>query len=313
MLLNIDFHRKRLSLSAAALSMLSIAVFSSFVATAQAQDALNVKAEFTIIVAYGELAMEIKDQDYVCTFEGDSWGVGLAGWSSFGPMYTTYKNNNWRAFFQTVTSFHIQGLAGAVGGAQVNFFRGDGTPVGQFNGVAAGGGVVQAGGEGTWECDRLPLAPDDRPPPPSGPAPIIVESVKISNPSREVCLNLRDPNATDGGNPDVFGCVPNADQEWRIEPVGDDFYRIRNRNRNMCLNLREQNARKGGYPDVYGCTKHPDQEWSFARTSNGTYQIWNRGQELCLNLQHSDNGGLPNVWPCTRHPDQEWSINLPSK
>lgn len=113
MLLNIDFHRKRLSLSAAALSMLSIAVFSSFVATAQAQDALNVKAEFTIIVAYGELAMEIKDQDYVCTFEGDSWGVGLAGWSSFGPMYTTYKNNNWRAFF---SDSHIVSHSGISGG-----------------------------------------------------------------------------------------------------------------------------------------------------------------------------------------------------
>jgi hypothetical protein len=66
-----------------------------------------------------------------------------------GFMYTAYET--WDAFFNNVTSAHVQGIAVEGGILQINWFNASGTPVGQFNGVAGGIGLLEAGGEGKWQ------------------------------------------------------------------------------------------------------------------------------------------------------------------
>lgn len=76
------------------------------------------------------------------------WGGPVCVATAVGLMYTAY--DNWDAFFQNVTSCHAHGVTGGGGLMQVNWFRADATPVGQFNGVSAGIGAFEAGGAGKW-------------------------------------------------------------------------------------------------------------------------------------------------------------------
>lgn len=77
------------------------------------------------------------------------WGGPAYFGSAVGIMYTAY--DSWDAFFQNVTGFHAQGVDVGGGILQVNWFISNGTPVGQFNGAAAGVGVFEAGGSGKWQ------------------------------------------------------------------------------------------------------------------------------------------------------------------
>lgn len=91
-----------------------------------------------------------------CDPDGQPWKYDTTIWggpayfgSAVGFMYTAYET--WDAFFRNVTGVHTQGIISGGGILQVNWFNGDGTPVGQFNGVAGGIGLLEAGGSGEWQ------------------------------------------------------------------------------------------------------------------------------------------------------------------
>lgn len=91
-----------------------------------------------------------------CDPDGQPWKYDITVWGgpayiggAVGFMYTAYEH--WDAFFRNVTSAHVQGVDVGGGILQVNWFIENGTPVGQFNGVAGGVGLVQGGGSGKWQ------------------------------------------------------------------------------------------------------------------------------------------------------------------
>jgi hypothetical protein len=85
-----------------------------------------------------------------CKFDHDFWGVGVIIGKSIGFMYTAYTN--WDAFFRNITSFIVVGGAEEGGVLQVTFLRSDALPMGQFNGIMEGLGILGGGGAGTWAC-----------------------------------------------------------------------------------------------------------------------------------------------------------------
>lgn len=99
-----------------------------------------------IMAIYGKLTCEPYDDQW--EYDGSVWGGPAYKGDASGFMYTAYST--WDAFYANVTSAHVQGIAQAAGMLQINWFRADGMPVGQFNGAAAGIGVVEAGGPGKW-------------------------------------------------------------------------------------------------------------------------------------------------------------------
>ena len=111
---------------------------------------MEAKAEIIFVLFYGNLTVKIRSAPYnKYYYDVDSWGLGAQGGTSLGVMYTAY--DNWEAFFQNVTSYHVQGIADAGGILQVNWFISNGTPVGQYNGAMAGVGALEAGGSGKWK------------------------------------------------------------------------------------------------------------------------------------------------------------------
>lgn len=111
---------------------------------------LGTKASLIFAAIYGNVTVQPTSGGYEnWIFDNSFWGIGAEGGGSIGFMYTAY--DNWDAFFNNVTSFHVQSYAEGGGILQVNFFRGDGTPVGQYNGALAGEGVVEGGNAGKWK------------------------------------------------------------------------------------------------------------------------------------------------------------------
>lgn len=91
-----------------------------------------------------------------CDPDGQPWKYDITVWggpayfgTSVGFLYTAYTS--WDAFFRNTTAAHAQGIASGGGILQINWFNGDGVPVGQFNGAAGAIGLVEAGGKGGWE------------------------------------------------------------------------------------------------------------------------------------------------------------------
>jgi hypothetical protein len=98
------------------------------------------------IAVWGKVFVEPDDQPWV--YDNTIWGGPAFFGEAIGFMYTAYET--WDAFFQNVTSCHVQGISEPAGILQINWFIADATPVGQFNGVAGGIGLLEAGGAGTW-------------------------------------------------------------------------------------------------------------------------------------------------------------------
>jgi hypothetical protein len=107
-------------------------------------------ADATVKLAiYGNLLVDNLSAPYSKhVYNHTIWGGPAALATGTGFMYTAY--NTWDAFFQNVTSCHVQGWGAPGGILQVNWFIANGTPVGQFNGVVGGIVVFEAGGAGTW-------------------------------------------------------------------------------------------------------------------------------------------------------------------
>jgi hypothetical protein len=102
------------------------------------------------LAVWGKLYVSCEADGRKCVYDQTAWGGPAYFGDSVGFMYTAY--DSWAAFFANVTGFHVQGIAEGGGILQVNWFIANGTPVGQFNGVAGGIGAVEAGGSGGWQC-----------------------------------------------------------------------------------------------------------------------------------------------------------------
>lgn len=112
-------------------------------------DIPNESAKVTVVAAfvYGMVYCDIDSLKK--RFEGTHWGIGLAGFAATGMIYTAY--DNWQSFFNNTKGYHVQSGGVAAGIVQVNWFNNDGVPVGQFNGIAGGVGIMEVGGSGSWK------------------------------------------------------------------------------------------------------------------------------------------------------------------
>ncbi len=126
----------------------AIDLYAEKLATSAAP-ALGAVAEIGFIFIYGSLTVDILADPYKHKhFKAETLGLGLTEGKSVGVMYTAYAN--WDAFFANVTSYHVHGIAEGGGFLQINWFRKDAVPVGQFNGAMIGEGLLEAGGPGKW-------------------------------------------------------------------------------------------------------------------------------------------------------------------
>jgi hypothetical protein len=120
--------------------------FLDQLASATAPAPIGATASLNVAI-WGKLLVEPDGQAW--KYDVTVWGGPAYFGSSVGFMYTAY--DSWDAFFRNVESCWVQGAEVGGGVLQVNWFDGNHTPVGQFNGVAGGAGIVEAGNSGRWQ------------------------------------------------------------------------------------------------------------------------------------------------------------------
>lgn len=86
-------------------------------------------------------------------FDEQAWGLGIGGGSCSGIMYHAYsdESSGWDYFFRDAVAYHAQGIASMGGIFQITWFRGDGAPIGQFDGAMAGAGAFEMGNSCKWK------------------------------------------------------------------------------------------------------------------------------------------------------------------
>ena len=123
-----------------------------FVAQATAAAALapiGAKGSVVMGLIYGNVTCNPTEDPYkVWSFDESIWGLGAAGGSAIGFLYTAYTA--WDPFFKRTTGFYVQGAGEGGGILQINFLEGA-TPIGQFNGAMAGAGALEGGANGRWK------------------------------------------------------------------------------------------------------------------------------------------------------------------
>ena len=96
---------------------------------------------------YGVITCTPQNKPYY--FEKSAWGIGAAATKAEGLLFTAY--NTWDGLWHNTTGYHAQGIAEGGGILQITFFNKKSIPIGQFNSVAAGFGIFEAGGSGKWK------------------------------------------------------------------------------------------------------------------------------------------------------------------
>lgn len=110
-----------------------------------------VQAEASLFrpVIFARISCKLEGKPY--RFEAQERGPGLHESIAVGILYHSYENENaWDMFFREATSYHAQGIEEGRGIFQINWFRKDGVPIGQFNGVMVVPSIFELGGSGKW-------------------------------------------------------------------------------------------------------------------------------------------------------------------
>jgi hypothetical protein len=101
-------------------------------------------------------------------------------------------------------------------------------------------------------------------------------------------------------------------QQWILEPVGDDFYRLINRAGHRVLNVYDCNAYDGGVVQLYDWLGSECQKWKFEPLPDGYYRVTPKhAQDQCLDVKLcSLAGGIAvQQWSWSNSDCQHWKLD----
>lgn len=115
--------------------------------------AIQASASLVSAVVWAKVHCEPENMPWI--FKETAWGPGIGGGSCIGVMYHAYKDaaSGWDDFFDEAVAYHAQCISGLGGVFQITWFRKDGAPIGQFDGVMAGAGACEIGGSCKWKAN----------------------------------------------------------------------------------------------------------------------------------------------------------------
>jgi hypothetical protein len=97
-------------------------------------------------------------------------------------------------------------------------------------------------------------------------------------------------------------------QQWRVEPLGNDVYRLTNALSGLCLT---GNLGSGSAVVQYDCDRRmASQKWGYVGEPRGWGMLQNQLTGLCLDVTGASfNDGVPlQSWDCNGQWNQRWNI-----
>jgi hypothetical protein len=122
------------------------------------------------------------------------------------------------------------------------------------------------------------------------------------------CLDLPGGQTNDGTPVIQFNCHGGKNQQWRIEPAGNETHRIISQASGKCIGVNPKAKGKGEQIIQPRCTNAPEQLWNIKNVSGG-YVFQNTDNRFCLDVPNasSADGVKLITWSCNGGLNQTWS------
>ncbi|RZU51414.1 ricin-type beta-trefoil lectin protein [Krasilnikovia cinnamomea] len=133
----------------------------------------------------------------------------------------------------------------------------------------------------------------------------------VLNDNSQKCLAIPGSSTSNGTHSVQWSCTGGADQDWRLNAVGDGRYEIRNDHSGLCLAIGGGSKEKGAHALQWTCQSgHAEQQWLLDRNARGETRLRNANSGQCLAIGNSavEDGAHALQWPCTEGKEQKWTV-----
>jgi hypothetical protein len=122
------------------------------------------------------------------------------------------------------------------------------------------------------------------------------------------CLDVQNPNTSDGAFVGQYGCNGQAWQSWEFRDAGGGYFNLVSENSGKCLDVTGASTADGAQIIQWSCTGGTNQQWQWV--SIGSYhQLRARHSSKCADVTgaSSADGALVKQYPCGSQTNQQWT------
>lgn len=126
------------------------------------------------------------------------------------------------------------------------------------------------------------------------------------------CLDVKGNSTENGANVQIWENCHTANQQWKVESVGDGYYKLVSQRSGRCLDVSQKDFTSGTNVQQYDFSNvHDSQRWRFEDAGDGYYYIISKGgKDLCLDVSGGGKKDGTNVQIYTKNQTdaQKWKL-----
>jgi hypothetical protein len=121
-----------------------------------------------------------------------------------------------------------------------------------------------------------------------------LECTVIANHSGK-CLEVCNASLDECANVQQANCSNCSNQLWKLEPVGDGYYKLIANHSGKCLTVANASLDDGANVQQAACTDSENQVWKLETVGNGTYKLIAKHSGKCLEVVDNNTADGANV------------------
>jgi hypothetical protein len=132
--------------------------------------------------------------------------------------------------------------------------------------------------------------------------------VKLVNKNVAKCVDVQQPNTSDGANVDLYTCNGNTWQNWQLVDLGTGYYHVVSQNSGKCLDVNGASTADGANVIQWACGSGTNQQWQKVTTTAPWFRLVARhsGKVLDVNGCGTADGTNIQQWTWLNNNCQQW-------
>lgn len=133
---------------------------------------------------------------------------------------------------------------------------------------------------------------------------------RIVNRNSNKCVDVQQPNTSDGANVDEWTCNGFAWQNWQLQDLGTGFFQIVSQNSGKCLDVVGKGTANGVNVDQWACNGGTNQQWQKITTTAPWFRLVNRNSGKVLDVNGCGTADGTNIqqWTWLNNNCQQFSL-----
>jgi hypothetical protein len=126
------------------------------------------------------------------------------------------------------------------------------------------------------------------------------------------CLDVQNPNTSDGARIGQFTCNGQAWQTWEFRDAGGGFVNLVSQHSGKCLDVTGASTADGAQVIQWSCNGGTNQQWQWV-TTGSFQQLRARHSGKCADVASAStaDGALVRQFPCGSQTNQQWTRSSP--